>query len=165
MSHEIRTPINDILDFSKIESGKMDIIPVDYDLAILLSDTVDMIRSRAEEKKLQLTLKMESNTPVHLHGDEVRLKQIIANILTNAVKYTPEGKVTLTVSGKNVSAGVVQLYVSVKDTGIGIKEEDKERFYAPYAKILVVDDNEMNLKVFLGLLKNHGMQIDRKSVV
>ena len=160
MSHEIRTPINDILDFSKIESGKMDIIPVDYDLAILLSDTVDMIRSRAEEKKLQLTLKMESNTPVHLHGDEVRLKQIIANILTNAVKYTPEGKVTLTVSGKNVSAGVVQLYVSVKDTGIGIKEEDKERFYAPYAKILVVDDNEMNLKVFLGLLKNHGMQID-----
>lgn len=152
--------INDILDFSKIESGKMDIIPVDYDLAILLSDTVDMIRSRAEEKKLQLTLEMESNTPVHLHGDEVRLKQIIANILTNAVKYTPEGKVTLTVSGKNVSAGVVQLYVSVKDTGIGIKEEDKERFYAPYAKILVVDDNEMNLKVFLGLLKNHGMQID-----
>ena len=97
MSHESRTPINDILDFSKIESGKMDIIPVDYDLAILLSDTVDMIRSRAEEKKLQLTLEMESNTPVHLHGDEVRLKQIIANILTNAVKYTPEGKVTLTV--------------------------------------------------------------------
>ena len=236
--------INDILDFSKIESGKMDIIPVDYDLGILLSDTIDMIRSRAEEKKLQLELKIESNTPVHLHGDEVRLRQIITNILTNAVKYTPEGIITLTVSGKKVSEKAVQLYVSVKDTGIGIKEEDigrlydsfqrvdesrnrniegtglglsitmrllnlmgsrlevesaygegsdfyfyleqeqlddeilgediqkycekvrgeisvsTEQFYAPDAKILVVDDNEMNLKVFLGLLKNHGMQID-----
>ena len=236
--------INDILDFSKIESGKMDIIPVDYDLGILLSDTIDMIRSRAEEKKLQLELEIESNTPVHLHGDDVRLRQIITNILTNAVKYTPEGKVTLAVSGKKVSSGAVQLYVSVKDTGIGIKEEDigrlfdsfqrveesrnrniegtglglsitmrllnlmgsrlevestygegsdfyfymeqkqlddavigediqkyyenekgkisisAEQFYAPDAKILVVDDNEMNLKVFLGLLKNHGMQID-----
>ena len=236
--------INDILDFSKIESGKMDIIPVDYDLGILLSDTIDMIRSRAEEKKLQLELNIESNTPVHLHGDEVRLRQIITNILTNAVKYTPEGKVILTVSGKKVSTEAVQLYVSVKDTGIGIKEEDigrlydsfqrvdesrnrniegtglglsitmrllnlmgsrlevesaygegsdfyfyleqeqlddeilgediqkycekvrgeisvsTEQFYAPDAKILVVDDNEMNLKVFSGLLKNHGMQID-----
>ena len=236
--------INDILDFSKIESGKMDIIPVDYDLGILLSDTLDMIRSRAEEKKLQLEIKIEPNTPAHLHGDEVRIRQIITNILTNAVKYTPEGKVTLTVSGKKVSEGTVQLYVSVKDTGIGIKEEDigrlfdsfqrvdesrnrniegtglglsitmrllnlmgsrlevdstygegsdfyfyleqeqlddevigediqkyyenekgkisvsTEQFYAPDAKILVVDDNEMNLKVFLGLLKNHGMQID-----
>ena len=72
--------INDILDFSKIESGNMDIIPVDYDLGILLSDTIDLIRSRAEEKKLQLELKIESNTPVHLHGDEVRLRQIITNI-------------------------------------------------------------------------------------
>lgn len=236
--------INDILDFSKIESGKMDIIPVDYDLGILLGDTIDMIRSRAEEKKLQLELNIESNTPVHLHGDEVRLRQIITNILTNAVKYTPEGKVTLTVSGKKVSEEAVQLYISVKDTGIGIKEEDMgrlfdsfqrvdesrnrniegtglglsitmrllnlmgsrlevkstygegsdfyfyleqkqlddevigddvlkyyenekgknsistEQFYAPDAKILVVDDNEMNIKVFLGLLKNHGMQID-----
>ena len=236
--------INDILDFSKIESGKMDIIPVDYDLGILLSDTIDMIHSRAEEKKLQLELNIESNTPVHLHGDEVRLRQIITNILTNAVKYTPEGKITITVSGKKVSEKAVQLYVSVKDTGIGIKEEDigrlydsfqrvdesrnrniegtglglsitmrllnlmgsrlevesaygegsdfyfyleqeqlddeilgediqkycekvrgeisvsTEQFYAPDAKILVVDDNEMNLKVFSGLLKNHGMQID-----
>lgn len=236
--------VNDILDFSKIESGKMDIVPVDYNLGIMLSDTVDMIRSRAEEKKLQLELRIEPNTPVHLHGDEVRLRQIITNILTNAVKYTPEGKVILTVSGKKISAGAVQLYVSVKDTGIGIKKEDigrlfdsferveesrnrniegtglglsitmrllnlmgsrlevestygegsdfyfyleqkqlddevigediqkycenekgkisisTEQFYAPDAKILVVDDNEMNLKVFLGLLKKHGMQID-----
>ena len=236
--------INDILDFSKIESGKMDIIPADYNLRTLLNDTVDMIRPRAEEKNLQLVLKIAPDTPVHLNGDAVRIRQIMTNILTNAVKYTPKGKVMLTVSGKNLSPGLVQLYVSVKDTGIGIKEEDigrmfdsfqrveesrnrniegtglglsitmrllnlmgsrlevesiygvgsdfyfyleqkqlddevfgedisknpeagkdriritREQFYAPGAKILVVDDNEMNLKVFLGLLKNHGMQID-----
>ena len=235
--------INDILDFSKIESGKMDIIPIEYDLGNVLCGLMDMIRSRAEEKNLLLELKVDPDTPAHLFGDEVRLRQIIINILTNAVKYTPEGKVTLTVSGKKVSEDSVQLYVSVKDTGIGIKEEDRERlfesfqrvdetrnrniegtglglsitmrllnlmgsrlevestygigsdfyfyleqkqmdeqiigdiqkkieqekvkinistepFYAPEAKILVVDDNEMNLKVFLGLLKGHGMQID-----
>ena len=236
--------INDILDFSKIESGKMDVVPVDYDFGILLGDTIDMIRSKAENKNLQIELNIESGTPVHLHGDEVRIRQIITNILTNAVKYTPEGKITITVSGKKVSEKAVQLYVSVKDTGIGIKKEDMarlvnpfqrvdesrnrniegtglglsitmcllnlmgsrlevestygegsdfyfyleqeqlddeilgediqkycekvrgeisvstEQFYAPDAKILVVDDNEMNLKVFLGLLKNHGMQID-----
>ncbi|MDD6037266.1 MAG: ATP-binding protein [bacterium] len=236
--------INDILDFSKIESGKMDIIPIDYDLGTMLNDTIDMIRPRAVEKKLQLEVRIEPDTPVHLHGDEVRIRQVMSNILTNAVKYTAEGKVTLTVSGKKVSEGTVQLYVSVKDTGIGIKKEDigrmfdsfqrvdesrnrniegtglglsitmcllnlmgsrlevestygtgsdfffyleqkqvddevigadiqnyyenekrkisvfSEQFYAPDAKILVVDDNEMNIKVFLGLLKNHGMQIE-----
>ena len=236
--------INDILDFSKIESGKMDIIPVDYDLGLMLSETVDMIRSRAEEKKLQLEVKIDPDIPVHLHGDEVRIRQILTNILTNAVKYTPKGKVTLTVSGEKASEETVRLFVSVRDTGIGIKEEDvgrlfesfqrvdesrnrniegtglglsitmcllklmgsrlevestygagsefyfyleqkqldgkvlgediqsyyekekgkvnisTEQFYAPDARILVVDDNEMNLKVFLGLLKNHGMQID-----
>lgn len=235
--------INDILDFSKIESGKMDIIPVEYDLGIVLCELMDMIRTRAEEKGLSLELKVEPDTPSHLYGDEVRIRQIITNILTNAVKYTPEGKVTLTVSGKQMSENSVQLYVSVKDTGIGIKEEDRERlfdsfqrvdetknrniegtglglsitmcllnlmgsrlevestygegsdfyfyleqkqmdeqvigdiqknyqqekdninistdeFFAPDAKILLVDDNEMNRKVFLGLLRNHGMQID-----
>ena len=236
--------INDILDFSKIESGKMDIIPVDYDLGILLGDTVDMIRSRAEEKKLQLEMNIDPNTPVHLHGDEVRVRQVLTNMLTNAVKYTTAGKVILTVSPKKLSEDTVELFVSVKDTGIGIKEEDMgrlfdsfqrvdesrnrniegtglglsismhllnlmgstlqvkstygegsefyfsldqrqlddevvgedirkycehekgkisvavEQFYAPDARILVVDDNEMNLKVFKGLLKRHGMQID-----
>lgn len=236
--------INDILDFSKIESGKMDILPVNYDLGIVLGEVVDMIRSKAQEKNLELHLDIHPDTPAHLYGDEVRIRQIIINILTNAVKYTKQGSVTLTVSGKELSPETVQLYVSVKDTGIGIKEEDigrlfdsferveesrnrniegtglglsitmrllnlmgsglevkstygkgsefyfyleqkrtddrvigenlqsyyqnekrisdstGEMFRAPNAKILVVDDNEMNLKVFLGLLKNHGMQID-----
>lgn len=236
--------INDILDFSKIESGKMDIIPVDYDLGILLNETVEMVRPRANEKSLELVMEISPDTPTHLNGDEVRIRQIITNILTNAIKYTNKGKVTLTVSGKQLSNESTELYVSVKDTGIGIRKEDighlfesfkrveesrnrniegtglglsitmrllnlmgsrlevestygegsdfffhleqqrkddqvigedikeycqkakgtkremNEDFYAPLARLLVVDDNKVNLKVFKGLLKNNGMQID-----
>ena len=160
--------INDILDFSKIESGKMDIIPVDYDLGILLGDTIDMIRSRAEEKKLQLELKIESNTPVHLHGDEVRLRQIITNILTNAVKYTPEGKVTLTVSGKKVSEEAVQLYISVKDTGIGIKEEDMGRLFDSFQRVdesrnRNVEGTGLGLSITMRLLNLMGSCLEVKS--
>ena len=162
--------INDILDFSKIESGKMDIIPVDYDLGILLSDTIDLIRSRAEEKKLQLELKIESNTPVHLHGDEVRLRQIITNILTNAVKYTPEGKVILTVSGKKVSAGAVQLYVSVKDTGIGIKEEDIGRLFDSFQRVdesrnRNIEGTGLGLSIVKHAVQHHGGKITLESEV
>ena len=160
--------INDILDFSKIESGKMDIIPVDYDLGILLGDTIDMIRSRAEEKKLQLELNIESNTPVHLHGDEVRLRQIITNILTNAVKYTPEGKVTLTVSGKKVSEEAVQLYISVKDTGIGIKEEDMGRLFDSFQRVdessnRNIEGTGLGLSITMRLLNLMGSRLEVKS--
>ena len=236
--------INDILDFSKIESGKMDIIPVDYDLGILLNETVEMVRPKAKDKSLELVMEISPDTPTHLNGDEVRIRQIITNILTNAIKYTKEGKVTLTVSGKQISNDSTELFVSVKDTGIGIRKEDigrlfesftrveesrnrniegtglglsitmrllnlmgsrlevestygggsefffhleqqrkdeqvigddikeycqkvkeikremNEDFYAPTARLLVVDDNNVNLKVFKGLLKKNGMQID-----
>ena len=80
--------INDILDFSKIESGKMDIIPVDYDLGILLNETVEMVRPKAKDKSLELIMEISPDTPTHLNGDEVRIRQIITNILTNAIKYT-----------------------------------------------------------------------------
>ena len=236
--------INDILDFSKIESGKMDIIPVDYDLGILLNETVEMVRPRANEKSLELVMEISPDTPTHLNGDEVRIRQIITNILTNAIKYTNKGKVTLTVSGKQLSEEKTELYVSVKDTGIGIRKEDighlfesfkrveesrnrniegtglglsitmrllnlmgsrlevdstygegsdfyfyleqqrkddkvvgedikiycqnakgkkgelSNDFYIPDARLLVVDDNKVNLKVFKGLLKKNGMKID-----
>ena len=111
--------INDILDFSKIESGKMDIIPVEYDLEIILNELLVMIRPRAEKKNLSLELIIEPETPAYLYGDEVRIRQIITNILTNAVKYTPKGKVSLRVSGEIIGKNCVKLYISVKDTGMG----------------------------------------------
>lgn len=120
--------INDILDFSKIEAGKLDIIPVDYDLTSVLNDLVNMIQPRAEAKGLALETKLDGSIPKMLHGDEIRIKQIVTNILTNAVKYTEKGSVTFSLTYENNGEGSILLKVSVSDTGIGIKPEDIRSF-------------------------------------
>lgn len=237
--------INDILDFSKIEAGKMELIEVDYNFVSLLNDLVNMVQRKAEEKGLEFKINVDSDTPKILHGDEIRIKQVITNILSNAVKYTREGSITFSVKSIKCEddADSVILHVSVEDTGVGIKKEDldklfeaferieekknrniegtglgmaiaqsflnmmgsairveseygkgsvfsfdlkqkvvkwepvgefdtaakqfaserkpyKVQFTAPKAKILVVDDSEINLKVFVSLLKQTKMQID-----
>lgn len=129
--------INDILDFSKIESGKMEIIPVDYDFVSLLNDLVNMITLRMAAKSLQLILDIDPMIPRSLYGDEVRVKQIITNILTNAAKYTDEGSVTLKITyDKRLKVNdCLILMVSVKDTGIGIKEEDMPKLFGEFERI------------------------------
>ena len=234
--------VNDILDLSKIEAGKMEIVPNDYDTVDLISSLLKMIMSRAEEKGLKLNYIIDSTIPKKLLGDVVRISQVLTNLLTNAVKYTEKGEVTLEVKVKEIKGDKANIYFGVKDTGIGIKSENieklfsefsrveenahkiegtglglpisvkclklmgsrlevessfgkgslfwfvleqkivdkepigefgpvmldtqskvevfREDFIAPKAQILVVDDVEMNLKVFKGLLKNTKMQID-----
>ncbi len=234
--------VNEILDFSKIDSGKMELVAMDYNLANLIKDVVNMFSIRAEEKGLQFVANVDTSLPVGLYGDDVKLRQILSNILSNAVKYTLKGTVELQVSGETYD-DKVKLHFRVKDTGIGIKPENrsklfreferieekqnrgiegtglgmsitirllkmmnaelqvdsvygegsefyfdleqpiiekesiasfsamqqeklkedvyKKSFMAPEAKILVVDDNKMNLKVFCGLLKETKIQIDR----
>ncbi len=237
--------INDILDFSKIEAGKMEIINVEYNFASLLNDLVNMVQRKANEKGLSFKLDVDRNIPMLLQGDEIRIKQVITNILSNAVKYTKEGVVVFSISSSKYldEPDFVNLHVSVKDTGIGIKQEDLDKlfgaferieekknrniegtglgmaiaqsflnmmgskllveseygvgsvfsfelkqkvvkwdplgefdtaiqrflsereiyhvkFVAPKARILVVDDNEINLKVFVSLLNETKMQID-----
>lgn len=127
--------VNDLLDFSKIEAGKMELVKSDYDLSILLNDVVNMIGVRASNKGLDFKLNIDANTPRHLFGDEVRVKQIIVNILTNAVKYTEKGKVTLNLGFEKRSEKVVLLKVSVEDTGIGMKPETIEHLFTPYERI------------------------------
>ncbi len=238
--------VNDILDFSKIEEGKLEIITVDYDLSSAVNDLVNMIKSRLEDKGVFLKLELDKNTPRMLRGDEIRIKQIITNILSNAAKYTEKGSVTFRMSYERIEdePNSILLHVSVKDTGIGIKQEDiqklfsrferieekrnrsiegtglgmnitqmllelmgsslkvesvygegstfsfsvkqevvkwellgdyeetwkqavkdmeayKEKFEAPEAEILVVDDNSLNLMVFSSLLKRTRMKIDK----
>jgi signal transduction histidine kinase len=114
--------INDILDFSKIESGKMQLVASEYRLRNVLNDIVNMIRYRAEQKGLDFIINVDKETPDCLIGDEMRIRQIIMNLLTNAVKYTEKGNVTFSVRGDKVENGTI-LTFSVKDTGIGIKEE------------------------------------------
>ncbi|MBO6214534.1 MAG: response regulator, partial [Lachnospiraceae bacterium] len=233
--------INDILDFSKIESGKMEIVPVEYDFAPMITDLINMLQTRAAAKDLELVIEVDPNIPTRMFGDDVRIKQCFTNILTNAVKYTPSGTVWLRAKGYREGDDYL-LTCEVEDTGIGIKEEDlpklfkeyerieesrnrniegtglgmnitlqllslmdsklevssvygkgstfwfevrqhivddtpvgdverqrseaaedfdySESFIAPEAKVLVVDDNAMNRKVFMSLLKATRIQVD-----
>ena len=126
--------INDILDLSKIESGKMEIISVEYELSSLLNDVIHLIYARAKEKDLEFVISVSSDLPSVLLGDDVRIRQILVNLLTNAVKYTLEGTVTLTVDGK-IQGEEAFLRFSVKDTGIGIKEEELPKLYETFQRI------------------------------
>ena len=135
--------INDILDFSKIEAGKMEIIPVEYELGSLMNDIVNMSEMRAREKSLKLFVDVDENIPHILFGDEIRIKQCIINIITNAVKYTEEGAVTLKVSYEVATdeesfdndEDYIDLKVSVSDTGIGIRQEDMDKLLTAFERI------------------------------
>ena len=127
--------INDILDFSKIEAGKMSIIPVDYDLVTVLNDLVNMVSQRAKAKNLAIITEFNPDIPEFLFGDEVRIKQVVTNILTNAVKYTEQGSVTFKVDYKKINEEYISLAVAVKDTGIGIKKEDIDRLFLQFERV------------------------------
>ena len=129
--------INDILDFSKIEAGKMEIINVDYSFVSLLNDLVNMVQRKADEKGLTFELDVDENIPRVMYGDEIRIKQVITNILSNAVKYTKEGSVTFSVSATKCEDKLdyVTLHISVKDTGIGIKKEDIDKLFVAFERI------------------------------
>ena len=127
--------VNDILDFSKIEAGKMELVPVEYGLGSLLNDLVNMTEIRAKNKNLQFILKADPKLPTVLYGDEVRVKQVAMNILTNAVKYTHQGSVTLSVTFRKLSDKKVVLRFTVKDTGIGIKPEDLPKLGKAFQRI------------------------------
>ena len=129
--------VNDVLDFSKIEAGKIDILPVEYDLSSLLNDLVNMIQAQAAEKGLELLLDFDRETPKLLCGDEVRIKQVVTNILSNAVKYTEKGSITFSVGFDRVGSDPdgVMLHVAIRDTGIGIKPEDMGKLFSKFERI------------------------------
>ena len=127
--------INDILDLSKIESSKMEITESDYNLGSLLLDIENMLSLRAEEKNLNFKIVTDGKLPKMLHGDEKRIKQCITNLLTNSVKYTKEGSVTLQVDFVDNKDGTINLWVSVSDTGIGIKEDELYLLFDPFTRL------------------------------
>jgi signal transduction histidine kinase/DNA-binding NarL/FixJ family response regulator len=127
--------INDILDFSKIEDGKMDLVPVQYDLASLINDLVISINERAKDKGLTFTIFVDETLPSELFGDDVRIRQIIMNLLTNAVKYTEAGTVTLTIKNGGITEDRLKLSVAVEDTGIGIRNEDMAKLFEAFERI------------------------------
>ena len=242
-SNILLTLVSDILDFTKIEAGQMELIDGIYDIRSLLNDLINGISIQLRKKKLDLVLDIAQDIPYKLSGDEIHIRQIIGNLLSNAVKYTDQGKVTLHLGWKRISEDEIELDLAVKDTGVGIKEEDipklfgvfqrmdtitrnkndstglglaitnrlvemmggklevqstygkgsefsftvvqkvvdnaplgdfekqynesihstknyKQKFIAPMGRILIVDDNAMNLAVAQGLLKETRLQID-----
>ena len=127
--------INDILDLTKIESGKMELKPAPYSLRGLIGDIGTMIRLRAEQKGLAYMEKMDSAIPDHLIGDELRIRQIMINLLTNAIKYTDSGKVELEVSMQDTTDTSLSLCICVRDTGIGISTEDLPHIFGDFERI------------------------------
>ena len=132
--------INDILDISKIESGKMEWVLEEYSLFSLLKDCYNMIGVQMRGKNLEFSIENETMIPDLLYGDEVRIRQIIFNLLTNAYKYTGKGKVTLRVKHKRINSMEIVLVISVEDTGIGISEENQKRLFDTFERI----DEERN---------------------
>lgn len=134
--------INDILDISKIESGKLEIIPVKYDVSSLIYDVMNMMKMKAADKGLELKLSVNPQIPSRLWGDDVRIRQILVNLMSNAVKYTETGSVTLEVDVA-VKGDVAELIFRVEDTGIGIREEDIDKLCQEFERI----EEERNRKV------------------
>ena len=165
--------VNDILDFSKIEAGKMDIIPVDYDLASVLNDLVTMIQTRADAKGLEVFIKVDSMIPNLLHGDEIRIKQVVTNILTNAVKYTEKGSVTITVSYEQREPADGKEHIGLRfvisDTGIGIKQEDMDKLFSAFERIeeernRTIEGTGLGMNITQRLLDMMGSKLEVSSV-
>jgi len=127
--------INDILDFSKIESESMQIIPANYMLSSLFNDVISIIRMRAIDSKIMFAVYIDSNLPDALIGDETRIRQVLINLLVNAVKYTEKGFVAFSVYGEMIDDDTIQLKMEVKDSGRGIKRKDLERIFQSYSQI------------------------------
>ena len=161
--------VNDILDFSKIEAGKMEIIPVEYHISSMLNDLINMVKKRAEKKGLEFIVNASPEIPSVLFGDEIRIKQVITNILTNAVKYTEQGSVTLKVSYDNIDDEKIFLNVSVIDTGIGIKEEDLKKLFSAFERIeekrnRTIEGTGLGMNITQRLLSMMDTQLEVESV-
>ena len=142
-SKMLLTTINDILDLSKLESGKMEIVPTQYEISSMFSDLVNLIWIRAHQKELEFKVDIDPQIPSMLYGDEVRIKQVVTNILTNAVKYTEKGSVTLTAKAEQTAPDGVLLRISVADTGMGIRKEDMENLFTSFKRVDVTQNRNI----------------------
>ena len=134
-SEALLTIINDILDFSKIEAGRMELEMAPFDLSECVDSAVALIRTIASEKGLAVTYEIEDGTPTAVTGDVSRLRQILLNVLNNAVKFTESGSVALTVSARPAEGdGAFELHFAVRDTGIGLTHEQLGRLFQSFSQ-------------------------------
>lgn len=126
--------INDILDFSKIEAGKMNLVPIEYYVSGLINDCQSMMYGKVRDKGLEFSVECDENVPTSLYGDEVRIRQVIINLLNNAVKYTEKGSVALRVSHHKKSEKRTELIIKVIDTGMGISETNQKHLFESFTR-------------------------------
>ena len=127
--------VNDILDYSKIQAGKMEIVPIEYNMSDLLKRVSKLVQYRVAEKDLEFVLKVSDNVPARLFGDEIRVSQILINLISNAVKYTEKGTVSLQVEAVKTREELDAIRFVVEDTGIGIRKEDMDALFTEFARI------------------------------
>ncbi|WP_097075704.1 ATP-binding protein [Pseudobutyrivibrio ruminis] len=161
--------VNSVLDYSKLEEGKMEIIQVEYDLATMINGFVTAVTTRAKSKGLRMDVNVDTNLPTTLFGDDVRLGQVINNLLTNAVKYTEVGVITLNIWEESRSDGAIDIGVSVQDTGIGIKPEDMEKLSASFTRIEEernrnIEGTGLGIPIVIEILKLMGSDLKVESV-
>nr|MBP3598846.1 DegV family EDD domain-containing protein [Eubacterium sp.] len=160
--------VNDIMDLSQLEIKKMEIVSAEYNVKKVIQDLVNMIQIRVKEKNLEMKVEIDETMPSYLFGDEKRMKQIILNLLTNAVKYTDKGFVSLSVSAERV-AGIAELKITVADSGIGIRKEDVESLYDVFRRVdarrnMTVEGSGLGLAIVKQLLDLMGGEISVDSI-
>ncbi len=168
--HNLLQLINGILDFSKIEDGKMEIVPVVYNVGLQLNYLLNSILDRAKKNNLDIIFDIDPTIPSELYGDDTRINQIIVNLLSNAVKYTDEGSVTfkLTTKEKDPGSDNICLYYEVKDTGIGIKESDMSKLFESFERLDVVKNRNvegtgLGMNITVKLLELMGSKLNVSS--
>ena len=169
-SQTLLSIVNDVLDFTKIESGKMELIHINYELYDLIKDCYSVIYMRARKKDIDFRVENDPDIPGTLLGDEVRVRQIMFNLLTNAVKYTKVGSVILSLDYEKISDSEILLKVTVKDTGIGISRENREKLFQSFqrvdeAKNRNIEGTGLGLAITKQLLDMMGGSIELSSIV
>ncbi len=161
--------INDILDMSKLEAGRMELTESEYELNQLLEELWGLIYLRAQENGLLLFFNIDESAPAKLYGDDIRVKQIVTNLLTNAVKYTPKGEVNLDLSYvKREEQNMIDLVIAVRDTGIGIKEEDKAAVFESFKRVDAqknkkIEGTGLGMNITMSLLELMGGRLEMES--
>ena len=150
--------VNDILDLSKIQAGKMEIVPVEYDTEDLIRNVGNVIRLSVQDKSLSYEVNIAKDVPKRLFGDEIRIAQVLTNLLTNAVKYTDQGKITLTLNAVKDIKGMDAIEYIVEDTGCGIKPEDMDKLFDSYGRVNLernrrVEGTGLGIGIVTGLLE------------
>lgn len=161
--------INDVLDFSKLQDKKMEITPVRYDLSSLINDMVNIAAEQAKKKSLTFTVNVDKAIPRILDGDEYHIRQVMLNILNNAIKYTERGGITVTIGHEAIDNYTIMLKCSVTDTGIGIRAEDLEYIFQPFEHIeasrkFSADGSGLGLPIVQKLLQLMGSDLKVESV-